>query len=172
MLESVAGPGKDIAMTIAVACCAVLLAAAAPIAQPSSSPATQPARYDASADPAQQLAQAVAQAKAQRKVVLMIVGRDSCRWTRALDALLAQDAAIARLLDARFVLVRVYRSKDHDNAAFLAPFGKIDGVPHLLLFGSDGQLLVSQETGSLEKGDGHDPGKVLEFLRRWAGTAR
>ena len=157
-------------MPIATACCALLFAAAAPTAQPSSQPATQPALYHADADPAQQLTQAVAQAKAQRKVVLMIVGRDSCRWTRALDALLAQDVAIAKLLAERFVLVRVHRSKDRDNARFLAPFGKIDGVPHLLLFGADGKLLVAQETGSLEQGDGHDPAKVLAFLSRWAGS--
>lgn len=156
-------------MPIATACCAALLAAAAPTAQPSSQPATQSALYHADADPAQQLAQAVAQARAQRKVVLMVVGRDSCRWTRALDALFAHDAAIARLVAERFVLVRVYRSKDRDNAGFLAPFGKIDGVPHLLLFDVDGKLRVSQETGSLEQGDGHDPAKVLELLQRWAG---
>jgi hypothetical protein len=171
-------------MTIATLCCALLLALAAPTApvaaQPASQPAaqsaappaSQPALYDASADPVQQLAQAVAQAKAQRKVVLMIVGRDSCRWTRALDAELAQDAALAKLVAARFVLVRVHRSKAHDNAAFLAPFGTIDGVPHLLLFGANGKLLVSQETGSLEQGDGHDPAKVLAFLERWASGTR
>jgi len=161
-------PNMVTKMTIAVACYALLLAAAPPTTQPFSQPATQPAdKYDARADPVQQLAQAKLQAKVQHKRVLMIVGRDSCRWTRALDALLAQDTAISKLVGQRYLLVRVHRSKDHDNATFLAPYSKIGGVPHLLLFDADGKLLVSQETGSLEQGDGHDPSKVLAFLERW-----
>jgi thioredoxin-related protein len=156
-------------MIVAMACSALLAAAAPPTSLPTSQAAD---KYDAQADPVQQLAQATALARTQHKRVLMIVGRDSCRWTRALDALLGSDRAIAGALDKNFVLLRVHRSKDHDNSKFLARFPKIDGVPHLLVLDAAGKLLASQETGSLEQGDGHDPAKVLAFLDKWAGAGK
>jgi hypothetical protein len=36
---------------------------------------------------------------------------------------------------------------------------------------ADGRLLVTQETGVLESGQGHDPVKVLAFLATWAAQA-
>jgi hypothetical protein len=44
----------------------------------------------------------------------------------------------------------------------------VSGYPHLFVLESDGSLVHSQETGALEKGKGHDPDKVMAFLKKWA----
>lgn len=40
------------------------------------------------------------------------------------------------------------------------------GLPVLVVLDGQGRRVITQETGSLEIGDRHDPAKVLEFLRR------
>jgi hypothetical protein len=44
------------------------------------------------------------------------------------------------------------------------------GYPALAVIGKNGDLLCAQSTGVLEKGNGHDPIKVLSFLRAQAPT--
>lgn len=42
------------------------------------------------------------------------------------------------------------------------------GLPVLVLLGETGKPWITQETGSLEEGDAHNPAKILAFLREWA----
>jgi hypothetical protein len=53
-------------------------------------------------------------------------------------------------------LVDLYRVKDF-------------GYPALVVLDKEGKLLCAQSTGVLEKGKGHDPAKVLAFLRMQLG---
>ena len=39
------------------------------------------------------------------------------------------------------------------------------GLPVLVVLDGEGELVTTQETGSLEDGPRHDPAKILEFLR-------
>ena len=41
------------------------------------------------------------------------------------------------------------------------------GLPVLVVLDSEGKQLTTQETGQLEKGDRHDPAKVIAFLEKW-----
>jgi hypothetical protein len=42
------------------------------------------------------------------------------------------------------------------------------GLPVLVVLDADGRQLTTQSTGDLEKGNAHDPAKVLAFLKKWA----
>jgi hypothetical protein len=46
-------------------------------------------------------------------------------------------------------------------------YPRVKGYPHLFVLERDGSLLHSQDTGELESGKGHDPEKVMAFLKRW-----
>jgi hypothetical protein len=66
--------------------------------------------------------------------------------------------------------VKVNWSKENKNEKVLSAYPVIPGYPHLFVLGSDGTLVHSQDTSELEQGKGHDPGKVMAFLRLWAGS--
>jgi hypothetical protein len=42
------------------------------------------------------------------------------------------------------------------------------GMPVFVVLDADGKQLTTQETGSLEEGDHHNPEKVMAFLEKWA----
>ena len=128
----------------------------------------EPGPYDPTRDPAKDVGDAVAAANKANKRVLLEIGRSTCGWTRALDQLMSTDQPIADVLAAHYVLVRVNRSSDNPNAAFLSRLPNVPGVPHLFVLGKDGKVLVSQGTDIFEQGKGHDPAKLLAFLLKWA----
>ncbi len=110
----------------------------------------------------------VAQARGQGKRVLIEVGTDQCVWTRRLDGLLNSDAQVAGMLGSLFIHMRVPPEALGQEGTFLSRLPRPEGVPHLYILDEEGGLLVSQETGALESGQGHDRGKVLDFLTQWA----
>ena len=89
-------------------------------------------------------------------------------WCRRLDSLFVRYPDLEELRARNFVTVKVNWSREKKNEEVLSQYPKITGYPHLFVLGPDGSLLHSQETGSLEKGKGHDPEKVRTFLQTWA----
>ena len=98
----------------------------------------------------------------------MDVGGDWCIWCRRLDSLFATHGDLEEFRDAHYVTVKVNWSQENKNETVLSKYPKIPGYPHLFVLESDGTLIRSQDTGELEKGKGHDPEKVMAFLRQWA----
>ena len=77
-------------------------------------------------------------------------------------------ANVRRVLDERFVVLKVNRSPENENAEFLSQFPEIPGYPHFFVLDAIGELLLSQGTAVLEHGeDGYDSRKVLTFLQQW-----
>jgi thiol:disulfide interchange protein len=151
-----------ILLTACVSCALSPLLAAEP------APPPEVQRFDASRDPEADLAAARAAAAASGKRILLEVGGNWCPWTRRLDGLLETDQQIAATLAKGFVHLRVHRSREKPNDAFLARFPKVAGVPHLFVLDATGKLLHSQDTGQLEAGDHHDPAKIRAFLASWS----
>jgi hypothetical protein len=104
----------------------------------------------------------------------------ACFWSRRLDTLFVTHPALEEVREANYVTVKVNWSKENKNEAVLSRYPAIKGYPHLFVLENDGTLLHSQDTGELEipkklepeKGKGHDPEKVMAFLRRWAPAGR
>jgi thioredoxin-related protein len=131
-------------------------------------PYTPVTKFDPARDASKDIDGAVAEAARTRRRVLLDVGGEWCIWCKRLDSLMVNDKAIAEYLRAHYVPVKVNYSRENKNEDVLARYPKIKGYPHLFVLDAKGGLLHSQDTGELEKGKGHDPEKVMEFLKRWA----
>ena len=125
-------------------------------------------KFDPARDAAQDIRTAVAEARRSRRRVLIDVGGDWCIWCRRLDTLFTTRRELGEYRDAHYVVVKVNWSKENKNEGVLSRYPPVKGYPHLFVLDSDGSLVHSQDTGELEKGKGHDPEKVMAFLKTWA----
>ena len=124
--------------------------------------------FDPSRDAAADIDGAIAEAKRSERNILLDVGGEWCIWCKRLDALFAEHKDLAEYMRQNFVTVKVNYSKENKNEAVLSRYPKVAGFPHLFVLDATGKLLRSQNTGELEKGKGHDPEKVMAFLKEWA----
>jgi thiol-disulfide isomerase/thioredoxin len=128
--------------------------------------------YDPHADGAKLIADAAARAKSEKKHVLVVFGGNWCKWCKALDGLFETDAKISSELARHWVVVHVDSDSNVAlNEKYQNPFA--NGFPVMLVLDGDGNLLHTQESGAFEKEDksvGHDPDRVLEFLKSYAPT--
>jgi len=149
-------------------CCLTVGILRAQGTRPSSHQAADVTRFDPARDAAKDIDAAVVEARASGRRILLDVGGEWCIWCRRLDSLFQRRADLADFMHSHFVVVKVNVSPENRNEAVLARYPKVAGYPHLFVLGGDGALLHSQDTGALEAGKGHDPEKVLAFLKSWA----
>lgn len=154
--------------------CAQTEASAPKAAVPPAAPAQTYAigAFDPARDAGRDLRDAVALAGKSGRRVLMDVGGEWCVWCRRLDTLWATNAGLRAYRDSNFVTLKVNWSPENKNVALLSQYPKISGYPHFFVLERDGAFLHSQDTGELEKGKGHDPEKVMAFLKAWAPPGR
>lgn len=126
--------------------------------------------YDDDADAEADIARAVAAARTSGKRVLLIMGGNWCVWCRRLEHVLQNHPAVRAELARRFEVVHVSTGarRSGKNAAINARYGDPmqHGLPVLVVLDGEGRVVTTQETGSLEVGERHDPDKVLAFLQR------
>lgn len=125
-------------------------------------------KFDPTRDAAKDIRDALAEAARTNRRVLLDVGGEWCIWCKRLDSLMVRDSTLSAYLAANYVALKVNYSRENKNEEVLSRYPKIKGYPHLFVLDAEGTLLHSQDTGTLEKGKGHDPEKVMEFLKRWA----
>jgi len=128
----------------------------------------QPNTFDPKRDAAKDISTAVAEARHSGRRVLLDVGGEWCIWCRRLDTLFATHKHLDDFMHKNFVVVKVNYSKENKNEKVLSRYPEIKGYPHLFVLDKNGKLLWSQDTGQLETGKGHDPEKVMAFLKNWA----
>jgi thiol:disulfide interchange protein len=128
-------------------------------------------KYDPARDPAADLAATIRTAQATNKRIVLQVGGDWCGWCHKLDRYVLEHPAVAAALRDGFVIMKVNKSEDNDNAEFLAQYPEIPGYPHWYILQSDGTLLHSQGTAKLEEGNSYSESALLDFLRQWSGGA-
>jgi thioredoxin-related protein len=161
--------GKKI-LWLVLAAALVLLAAVLPAANQTEN---RPEIYDPGADVKAQIAAAVKSAGIENRNIILMFGGNWCPWCHRLHALFMDDAKIKKILAERYILLLVdvgekpgqplnrdlvdlYRVKDF-------------GYPALAVLDKQGHLLCTQSTGVLEKDKGHDPARVLAFLKMQLG---
>lgn len=145
--------------------------AVAPLTAQSTDAPAAPAQgvgFDPGRDAAKDIADALREAGRSGRRVMLDVGGEWCVWCHRLDTLIARHDSLSSFLHRNYVVVKVNYSKENKNETVLAKYPKIPGYPHLFVLDSKGTLLRSQDTAELESGKGHDPGKVMAFLRAWA----
>jgi thioredoxin-related protein len=126
-------------------------------------------RYNEKADPETQLRDAISAAQKSNKRILMEVGGEWCKWCHYLDTFFENNQDITAFLQKNFILIKINFSKANDNELFLKKFPPVAGYPHIFVLDKNGTLIHSQDTGLLEKGQGHDREKMMQFLVQWAG---
>ena len=126
------------------------------------------ARFDPARDAAADIRGGVAEARRTGRRELLDVGGEWCIWCRRLDTLFTVHTELEKFREAHFVVVKVNWSPENKNESVLSRYPPVRGYPHLFVLENDGTLLYSEDTGELEKGKGHDPDRVMAFLRAWA----
>lgn len=132
----------------------------------------RPQIYDTAADGEKQIAAALESARSDNKRVLLQFGANWCSWCHKLHDLFEKDREIARKLLYEYELVLIdvddVDGKKH-NETVNKRYGQPTklGLPVFVVLDAEGKQLTTQETGSLEEGDHHDPAKVLAFLTKW-----
>jgi thioredoxin-related protein len=148
----------------------LLLAGMLPAA---SQPEIRPAIYDPAADVKGQIAAAVKTAGAENRNILLMFGGNWCPWCHRLHELFQADARIKKILAERYILLLVdvgEKPGEPLNRDLVDLYRVKDfGYPALAVLDKTGRLLCTQSTGVLEKDKGHDPVKVLAFLRTQVG---
>ncbi len=131
--------------------------------------------YDAEADAEADIRNAISKAQRDNKRVLLIFGANWCPWCQALHQLLENNKEILSFMSDNYEVVLVDLGKRDRNMEIDARYGSPNklGLPAIVVLEKDGTQLHSQETGSLEfpkdhSQKGHDPAKVMHFLRGWA----
>ena len=155
---------------LVLAAALVLLAALLP-AQAKS--AGKPAIYDPGADMKALIAASVQKAGSENRNILLMFGGNWCPWCHRLHELFAADPAVKKFLAERYILllVDVGEKPGQPLNQDLVDLYRVKGFgyPALAVLDKQGKLLAAQSTGVLEKGQGHDPAKVLNFLRMQIG---
>ena len=148
----------------------VLLAAILPAATQGKN---GPDIYDPGADVKAQIAAAVKTAGVENKNIILMFGGNWCPWCHRLHELFQADAPIRKMLAARYILLLVdvgEKPAEPLNRDLVDLYRVKDfGYPALAVLDKQGHLLCAQSTGVLEKGKGHDPAKVLAFLKMQVG---
>ncbi|MEZ5276622.1 MAG: thioredoxin family protein [Opitutaceae bacterium] len=129
--------------------------------------------YDESRDGSEQIAGALEIAARDHKRVLLQFGANWCVWCHRLYDLYLSDPEISATLKAGFVLVLI-DVNGGNNGEVDQKYGNPTrlGLPVIVVLKSDGRLIATKNTAELEKGQGHDPAKVLAFLQSWSPKAR
>jgi thioredoxin-related protein len=150
---------------------ALVLAAALLPAQ--AKPASRPAIYNPDADIKAEIAAAVEKAGAENRSILLVFGGNWCPWCHLLHGMFGSDPQIKRVLAERYVVVMVDVGEKPGqplNRDLVDLYRVRDfGYPALAVLDKAGKQICAQSTGVLEKGKGHDPARVLAFLRTQLG---
>jgi thioredoxin-related protein len=126
-------------------------------------------KFDPARDAAKDIKTAIKTAGKEKKRIILDIGGEWCIWCKRLDKLFTTNEEIKKFLDEKYIIVKVNFSKENKNEKVLSKYPKVKGYPHLFVLESNGKLLYSQDTGDLENGkDGHDPVKVMDFLKKWS----
>lgn len=129
--------------------------------------------YDPAADAKKQIGAAVVQAQKEGKHVFVQIGGNWCVWCLRFNTLISTNDSLRNIVNKNFVVVHVNYSKENKNKDVLTSLGYPQrfGFPVFVILDGKGQRLHTQNSGYLEQGEGHDPKKVMEFLKSWSPAA-
>lgn len=126
--------------------------------------------YDESRDPSDDLAATVARAKAEEKRVILQIGGDWCGWCSRITDFMSTNTKVRSHLEKNFLVMKVTYPGEYAED-FLSTYPKCEAYPHFFVLDGNAELLVSQGTGELEKGDGYDEDVFMAFLTKWGPSS-
>lgn len=128
--------------------------------------------YNEQIDAMQQVEDAVEEARRTGRNVICQVGGNWCKWCLRFADFVKKDAEIAQCIADNYVYCHVNYPRQNPGALLerLGNPGRF-GYPVLVVLNSKGQVIHTQDSALLEKGDSYDRKKVLRFLNCWKADA-
>lgn len=133
----------------------------------------KPKLYNPEANAQADIQNAVKKAQAEGKHVFLQIGGNWCSWCIKFNKFTTTDTQIDSLFKASYVIVHVNYSKENQNLALLEKlhYPQRFGFPVFLILNEKGERIHTQNSAYLEKGDGYDKAKIMEFLGAWNKNA-
>ncbi len=133
----------------------------------------KPKLYSPEADAKAQVQEAVTKAKAEGKQVFLQIGGNWCGWCLKFNKLSTTDVQIDSSFKANYVVAHINYSKENMNLALLEQlhYPQRFGFPVFVILNDKGERIHTQNSAYLEKGDGYDKARILEFLKNWSTSA-
>lgn len=133
----------------------------------------KPELYHPTADAKADIASAVKKAAAEKKHVFLQLGGNWCGWCILFNNLVTTNDTLKAYMEKNYVTVHVNYSQENFNDEV---FKSLDypqrfGFPVFVILDGKGNRLHTQNSAYLERGKGHDPKKVLEFLENWSSNS-
>jgi len=122
---------------------------------------------------AEQIKAATIKATAENKHVLLMIGGNWCRWCKMFNKFVVTDFQLDSAMNKNFVVEHINYSKENTNEDLLKKlqFPQRFGFPVFVVLNSKGDLLHTQNSAYLEKGEGYDKETVMEFFHQWRKDA-
>jgi thioredoxin-related protein len=125
--------------------------------------------YNPDSNTKQEIEKSVKKAALENKHILLMFGANWCPWCHRLHELFMSDPQIKKILTEKFIiiLVDIGETKDKPLNRDIEEKFRLQGFgyPSLAVLDERGELLCTQNSGVLEKEKGHDPVRVLAFLK-------
>jgi thioredoxin-related protein len=129
--------------------------------------------YHPEANAAEQIKNATLKATSENKHVLLMIGGNWCKWCRMFNKFVTTDMQLDSAMNKNFIVEHINYSKENKNEDLLKKlqFPQRFGFPVFVVLNSKGDLLHTQNSAYLEKGEGYDKETVMEFFHQWRKEA-
>lgn len=129
--------------------------------------------YNPEANAKEDIKAAVEQAAKTGKHVFIQIGGNWCPWCLKFHRFVEADAELNDCLHQNFEIVRVNYDPKNKNEEVLAELGfpQRFGFPVFVILDGKGNRIHTQNSAFLEKDQGYDKEKVLQFFKHWSPAA-
>ena len=129
--------------------------------------------YNPRANAEKDVAALLVKAKQQDKHVLLQIGGNWCVMCYRLNSFILLDSSLRKLLHDNYLFYHLNYSNENKNLAYLKKLNNPQrfGFPVLVVLNGDGELLHTQNSALLQKGNGYDAEKLKAFLMNWSAGA-
>lgn len=121
----------------------------------------------------EQIKSATSKANAENKHVLLMVGGNWCKWCRMFNKFVTTDLQLDSTMNKNFIVEHINYSKENKNEEVLKQlkFPQRFGFPVFVILNSNGEVIHTQNSAYLEKGEGYNKETVLDFFHQWRKDA-
>jgi len=129
--------------------------------------------YNPEADAKAEIAAAVKKAAKEHKHVFLQIGGNWCPWCVKYHNFVYDDTEIRTFIDNNFVVIMVNYDPKNKNEEVLSSFGfpQRFGFPVFVILNEKGERIHTQNSAFLEKDNGYDRDRVLQFYKHWSPAA-